>query len=86
MHFMKLNFPPIKFHHKPRSTKIQIPGQKIFLIITSTFFPPYFIVAILFFGGIWGFWGVFFAIPLASLVQAVLTAWPRISEDELLET
>jgi putative permease len=35
------------------------------------------IVAILFFGGIWGFWGVFFAIPLATLVHSVLTAWPR---------
>ena len=34
------------------------------------------IVAILVFGGIWGFWGVFFAIPLATLVQAVLKAWP----------
>jgi len=33
------------------------------------------IIAILVFGGIWGFWGVFFAIPLASLVQAVLNAW-----------
>jgi putative permease len=36
------------------------------------------IVAVLFFGGIWGFWGVFFAIPLATLVQAVLSAWPRL--------
>lgn len=35
------------------------------------------IVAILFFGGLWGFWGVFFAIPLATVVQAVLNAWPR---------
>ena len=34
------------------------------------------IVAILFFGGLWGFWGVFFAIPLATLVKAVLSAWP----------
>jgi len=34
------------------------------------------IVAILFFGGLWGLWGVFFAIPLATLVQAVLSAWP----------
>lgn len=33
--------------------------------------------AILVFGGVWGFWGVFFAIPLATLVQAVLKAWPR---------
>lgn len=35
------------------------------------------IVAVLLFGGLWGFWGVFFAIPLATLVQAVLKAWPR---------
>jgi putative permease len=38
--------------------------------------PVAIIVAILVFGGIWGFWGVFFAIPLATLVQAVLAAWP----------
>ncbi|MDD5321191.1 MAG: AI-2E family transporter [Methylococcales bacterium] len=38
------------------------------------------IVAILFFGGMWGFWGVFFAIPLATVVKAVLTAWPRIGD------
>ena len=30
------------------------------------------IVAILVFGGIWGFWGVFFAIPLATLVKALI--------------
>ncbi len=35
------------------------------------------IAAILFFGAIWGFWGVFFAIPLAVVIQAVLRAWPR---------
>ena len=35
------------------------------------------ILAVLFFGGLWGFWGVFFAIPLATLVQAVINAWPR---------
>jgi putative permease len=39
--------------------------------------PVAIIVAILVFGGLWGFWGVFFAIPLATLVQAILTAWPR---------
>jgi putative permease len=39
--------------------------------------PVAIIVAILVFGGIWGFWGVFFAIPLATLVQAILSAWPR---------
>lgn len=35
------------------------------------------IVAVLFFGGLFGFWGVFFAIPLATLIQAVLNAWPE---------
>lgn len=39
--------------------------------------PVAIITAILVFGGIWGFWGVFFAIPLATLVNAVLRAWPR---------
>ncbi len=40
------------------------------------------IVAVLFFGGIWGFWGVFFAIPLATVVQVLLTTWPyRIDQD-----
>ena len=39
--------------------------------------PVAIIVAILVFGGIWGFWGVFFAIPLGTLVKAVLTAWPK---------
>lgn len=39
--------------------------------------PVAIIVAVLFFGSIWGLWGVFFAIPLATLIQAVLNAWPR---------
>ena len=34
------------------------------------------IVSILVFGGLWGFWGVFFAIPLATQVNAVLRVWP----------
>jgi putative permease len=38
--------------------------------------PVAIIIAILVFGGLWGFWGVFFAIPLATLVNAVLHAWP----------
>ena len=44
--------------------------------------PVAIIVAILVFGGLWGFWGIFFAIPLATVVQAVLKAWPRAGEDE----
>lgn len=39
--------------------------------------PVAIIIGILVFGGIWGFWGVFFAIPLATLVHAILKAWPR---------
>lgn len=34
------------------------------------------IVAILVFGGLWGFWGIFFAIPLATLVKALINVWP----------
>lgn len=33
------------------------------------------IVAILIFGGLWGFLGLFFAIPLATLIHAVMKAW-----------
>ena len=42
--------------------------------------PVAIIVSILFFGGLWGFWGVFFAIPLATLVKAVTSAWPRLDD------
>lgn len=42
--------------------------------------PVAIIAAVLFFGGIWGLWGVFFAIPLATLVAAVLKAWPAHEE------
>ena len=35
------------------------------------------IAAIFLFGAIWGFWGVFFAIPLATVAAAVIEAWPR---------
>ena len=38
--------------------------------------PVAIILAILFFGGIWGLWGVFFAIPLATLIKAIIYAWP----------
>jgi len=37
--------------------------------------PVTIIIAVIFFGGLWGFWGVFFAIPLATLVKAVINAW-----------
>jgi putative permease len=44
--------------------------------------PVAIILAILVFGGLWGFWGVFFAIPLATLVKAVINAWPKKIQSE----
>jgi putative permease len=38
--------------------------------------PVAIVLAVLVFGGLWGFWGVFFAIPLATLCKAILNAWP----------
>ncbi|MCY4128661.1 MAG: AI-2E family transporter [Gammaproteobacteria bacterium] len=44
--------------------------------------PVVIIVAVLVFGGLWGLWGVFFAIPLATFIRAVINAWPtKISDD-----
>lgn len=39
------------------------------------------IVAVLIFGGLWGFWGVFFAIPLATLVKAIINALPSAEDN-----
>ena len=44
--------------------------------------PVVIIIAVIFFGGLWGFWGVFFAIPLATLVKAVINAWPTIPDTQ----
>ena len=41
--------------------------------------PVAIMVSILVFGNLWGIWGVFFAIPLATLVKALLASWPRAS-------
>ncbi|KGQ32375.1 permase [Gallibacterium genomosp. 2] len=44
--------------------------------------PLVIIVAVIFFGGLWGFWGVFFAIPLATLVKAIITALPPVTNSD----
>lgn len=44
---------------------------------TMSLHPLAIIVAILVFGALWGFWGVFFAIPLATFVRAVINVWPK---------
>ncbi|MEZ4524342.1 MAG: AI-2E family transporter [Desulfobacterales bacterium] len=41
--------------------------------------PVAIIVAVLLFGGLWGLWGLFFAIPLATLFHAVIKAWQKAS-------
>lgn len=41
--------------------------------------PAAIIGAVLIFGGLWGIWGVFFAIPLATLIHAVINSWPRLN-------
>lgn len=43
---------------------------------TVNLHPIAIITAVLVFGGLWGFWGVFFAIPLATFIKAILNAWP----------
>lgn len=39
--------------------------------------PAAIIIAVLIFGGLWGVWGVFFAIPLATLIHSVINSWPK---------
>ena len=43
--------------------------------------PVIIIISVLFFGGIWGFWGLFFAIPLATFIKAIINSWPEPIED-----
>ena len=43
--------------------------------------PVAIIAAVLVFGAIWGLWGVFFAIPLATLFHAVIRAWTAVNKE-----
>lgn len=43
---------------------------------TMNLHPIAIISAILFFGGLWGMWGMFFAIPLAAVVHILINDWP----------
>ena len=64
---------------------ISIDGNILFPLLfaqTMDLHPVVIILSVLVFGGIWGFWGIFFAIPLATLVHAVLRVWPR---EEIIE-
>jgi putative permease len=41
--------------------------------------PIVIILAVFLFGSMFGFWGVFFSIPLATFIKAVWNAWPGLS-------
>lgn len=43
--------------------------------------PVAIILAVFVFGSLFGFWGVFFAIPIATLIKAILNAWPAMLTD-----
>ncbi len=46
--------------------------------------PVAIMIGVLIFGGLWGLWGVFFAIPLLTLLHTIIKTWPRkkIKEEE----
>lgn len=46
--------------------------------------PLVIILSVVVFGGIWGFWGIFFAIPLATLIDVILRRWPSTQPDKPL--
>ena len=41
--------------------------------------PIIIILAVFIFGSMFGFWGVFFSIPLATFIKAVWNAWPKMA-------
>ena len=44
--------------------------------------PVIIILAVFIFGSMFGFWGVFFSIPIATFIKAVWNAWPSSLQDE----
>ncbi len=45
--------------------------------------PVVIILAVFIFGSMFGFWGVFFSIPIATFIKAVWNAWPSSSNSDL---
>ena len=39
--------------------------------------PLVILLSVVVFGDLWGFWGIFFAIPIATLIDVILRNWPR---------
>ncbi|QQG46829.1 MAG: AI-2E family transporter [Candidatus Azosocius agrarius] len=44
---------------------------------TINLHPVAIVISILIFGALWGFWGIFFAIPLATLIKTIINVWPE---------
>lgn len=44
---------------------------------TMDLHPIVIILSVMIFGGIWGFWGIFFSIPLATVVDVIIRRWPK---------
>lgn len=38
--------------------------------------------SVLVFGSLWGFWGVFFSIPLATFIKTIITNWPKANQSK----
>ncbi len=58
----------------------------VLLSEVTSIHPVALIVAVLICGGAWGFLGVFFAIPLATVVNAMIKAWPKDLETSTFST
>jgi len=86
--FLAWGFEPHFWYVVAAYTAIQVIDGNVLLPILFSevmrLHPIAVIVALLVFGGIWGFWGVFFAIPLASLVHATIRAWPKNENVDML--
>lgn len=44
------------------------------------------LLAVMIFGGLWGLWGAFFAIPLATLIKAIMHVWPDSEQSDPIST
>lgn len=82
--YMQFGWTPVFFYIVLGYTIIQgVDGLILVPLLFSeavNLHPIAIITAVLVFGSWWGLWGVFFAIPLATLIKAIISAWPRPSE------
>ena len=65
-----------------RSAAIVAPRTALVGSAAVNLHPVAIIVAVVFFGSLWGVWGVFFAIPLATFAKALLNALLEFREQD----